>query len=137
MNNADDDNDDRLPVFASSRQGLALTMSDVVEVVDDAQKYFPSSESARIEYCRSKGVSYDNFVRYVEFVADASMTFERQEDGDDTEEAKAVDDTTTRMKIIGTPITVVRPASSCPLCNSAEHPLAQCPNLPNELRPFC
>lgn len=147
----------RRPLFAVSTAGEDLSLTDVVAVIDDAERYFPVNRSARIEYCRSKGVSYERFERYIEVVAGFMLNLEIDYDDAAEEDATEVDEaeknkkdpfennsneeksksTTNRVKIVGTPIVVVRPSDMCPICNSFDHVLATCPNLPDDMRPYC
>ena len=148
----------RRPLFAVSTAGEDLSLTDVVAVIDDAERYFPVNRSARIEYCRSKGVSYERFERYIEVVAGFMLNLEIDYDDAAEEDATELDEaeknnkkdpfennsneeksksTTSRVKIVGTPIVVVRPSDMCPICNSFDHVLATCPNLPDDMRPYC
>ena len=124
----DEDNGDTKSIFATS-SAETPTIAEVMVIVDDAERSFPGSESARSLYCRSKGVDYENVTKYMHHVASLSLMMEEK-----CEESP--DDGAVRIKIMGTPIMIVTPHGKCPLCGDMGHRLSMCPMLPPDVRPF-
>lgn len=127
----DDSERQRRPaLFVTQRYRLAL--DEAIAHSKEAERLYEGL-SARIEFCKSKGVDYENVVAYAE-VLERLMT-----SVDDTTKHLIVTcDETGRVKIIigNRASSSSRAGGCCPLCLDPTHRLALCPNLPDELRPF-
>lgn len=130
-----DDEDDekarqrRPALFMTPKHRLAL--DEVLAHSKEAERLY-AGRSARIEYCKTKGIDYENVLEY------AHILEKLMDSLDDTRKHLLVTcDENGKVKIIiGNGKRSVKSSIGCPLCLDARHRLALCPNLPDELRPF-
>lgn len=124
--------DSRPALFVAQKYRLAL--DEAVAHSREAERLY-EGKSARIEYCRSKGVDYENVIAYAGYIERLMATV------DDVRKHLIVTcDESGKIKIIIGNSAVNRNTTTtglgCPLCLDPRHRLALCPNLPDELRPF-
>ena len=123
---------DNLPIFSTSKQDPAMRIEHARQIINDAETSF-SNTSARIEYCRSKGVDYERTLEYMQVVEGLEGLTESLPYKTKYEISRTI--TSPNMSISLSIISTLS-ESCCPLCNQ-EHRLSLCPLLPDELRPFC
>ena len=128
------DDYDRKSLFAARESDSTPTIAQVMTIVEEAERRF-LAQSARVEYCRSKGINYENASKYLPHVASLSILIDMNqkvdaENSDEPHEPHAI-----KMRILGTPILIITPHGKCPICGD-KHELSMCPMLPDDMRPF-
>jgi hypothetical protein len=132
---SDDDNDNarqkRPALFVKvATKNRMQTLDEAVKHAKEAERLYEGT-SARIEYCKSKGVDYENVIAYADVL-------EKLASAVDSKKHLLVrcDDSGKVQIIIGNTSLTSTSGLGCPLCLDRKHRLALCPNLPDELRPF-
>ena len=137
----ENDANDSTPVLAASPSSGGSGLAEASAVLIDAEA-MPLSESARIEYCKSRGVDFARAALYVPILAGLERTMTTDADADASIQKACVDVSragSRRVRIIGmSEAAFLSMVSSgrCPLCGHDGHLLGMCRHLPDDLRPF-
>jgi len=129
-----DDEDDkarqrRPALFTNPNTKHRLFLDEAIAHSKDAERLY-ASRSSRIEYCKSKGVDYENVLEYAHIMERLMSSL-----NDPRKHLIVTCDENGKIKIvIGNSKRGVKIV--CPLCLDPMHRLSLCPNLPDELRPF-
>jgi hypothetical protein len=148
----------------SADAGVVTPLSDALQVVKIALEQF-GTDSARSEYCKWHGVSYHRTLRYSSTVKILESAFSRTGEyrrlpghprrhrllprpkhtppaGEPIIDFYTNDGLrySAAVRIEGLAdeeFDAMVAEGRCPLCRQRSHILAECPFLPNEIRPFC
>ena len=109
-----------------------LMLSEAVKHAKDAERLYEGT-SARIEYCKSKGVDYENVIAYADVIEKLASAVDSKKHllvrCDESGKVQIIIGNTSSYSSSTTGL-------GCPLCLDRKHRLALCPHLPDELRPF-
>jgi hypothetical protein len=141
-----DDENRRPALFLDRDRRLPRHRTDIEDAIShmDAADRAYATRSSRIEYCKSKGVDYENVVKYAETVLALNRLIGRGRDNTSLL-VTCSENGVIKVEVVGHATDNVfdplksrgsRPRSFCPLCLGRDHRLSLCPDLPDELRPF-
>jgi hypothetical protein len=131
-----DDEDDkarqrRPALFTNPNTKHRLFLDEAIAHSKDAERLY-ASRSSRIEYCKSKGVDYENVLEYAHIMERLMSSL-----NDPRKHLIVTCDENGKVRIvIGNSNSKRGVKIVCPLCLDPMHRLSLCPNLPDELRPF-
>lgn len=127
-------------VFSNDdKRGNDLDIKEVKDILEAAEIY--TTRSARIEYCRSRGINYEKTVEYLPIVERLSKTINEdvgdEDVGDDIQQGTMSVKKTFSFKNVSIAITTMASEGcKCLVCDNDDHLTSLCPSLPDELRPF-